>query len=145
MEYSTKIGLVIGALVVIGGAWAIWKFFKSLFKYFVIGLIVIALGVGLTIYRMIPPAKNPAIGKHAYLKENGKYLGVVEGQGDDTRRGEVWAIRPPGGHQKMYSKSRVELKDTYEPAAGPPEESALKPEAKTPAAKAKKGSEGKTK
>ena len=144
MEYNTKVGLVIGALVLLGIAWAIWKFFKSIFKYFIVGVFVIALGVGLTLYRMIPAPRNPAFGKHAYLKENGRYLGVVEGQSNDNRRGEIWAIRPPGGYPKMYSKSRVELKEKYEPGASPVDEPSPTPTANAPATKAKKGSEKKS-
>ena len=119
MDYTVKLGLVIGAFVLLALVWAVWKFFTALFKYVLIGLAVAAVGAGLTLYRMQSPPRNPAIGKHAYLKENGKYLGVVETQGEDNQRGEVWGIRPPGGYAKMYGKSRVELKDKYEPPPSP--------------------------
>ena len=139
MDYATKAGLVAGALVVLGIVWAIWKFFTSLFKYALIGLVVVAIGVGLTYYRMMPPPKNPAYGKHAYLKENGKYLGVVETQGEDNRRGEVWGVRLPGDHLKMYGKSRIELKEKYEPPPAPSPELSPTPAAKTlPVRKGKK-------
>jgi hypothetical protein len=139
MEYTTKIGLVIGALVVLGVMWAIWKFFATLFKYVLIGLVVAAIGAGLSLYRMMPPPKNPAYGKHAYLKENGKYLGIVETQGEDNQRGEVWGVRLPGDHMKMYGKSRVVLKDTYEPPPSPSPEPSATPAASAPVRKGKKG------
>ncbi|MGH9848009.1 MAG: hypothetical protein ACREEM_55705, partial [Blastocatellia bacterium] len=119
MDYTTKAGLLIGAVVVLGILWAVWKFFTAIFKYVLIGSVVVAVGVGLTLYRMMPPPKNPAFGKHAYLKENGKYLGVVETQGEDNHSVEVWGVRLPGDHLKMYSKSRVELKEKYEPPPAP--------------------------
>jgi hypothetical protein len=138
MDYTIKLGLVAGALVLLAILWAVWKFFATLFKYVLIGLVVAAIGVGLTLYRMKSPPRNPAIGKHAYLKENGKYLGVVETQGEDNQRGEVWGIRPPGGYPKMYGKSRVELKDKYDPPPPSPEPNPS-PAASVPAAKGKKG------
>ncbi len=119
MDFGTKAGLAIGAVVVLSILWVVWKFFTALFKYVVIGLAVAAVGAGLTFYRMMPPPKNPAYGKHAYLKENGKYLGVVETQGEDNLSGEVWGVRLPGDHLKMYGKSRVELKEKYEPPPSP--------------------------
>jgi hypothetical protein len=48
------------------------------------------------------------------MKENGEYIGVVEGEGKDNRRGEVWIIRPVGGHPTKYTKARVTLKDKME-------------------------------
>lgn len=119
METTTILYLILGALALIVVTFGIWKFFKSLFKYFVIAVAVIALGVGLTLYRLWQPSRNPAIGKHAYLKENGRYLGVVEAMGEDARRGPIWGIRPPGGHQTAYGRSRVILKDAYEPPPSP--------------------------
>jgi hypothetical protein len=136
MDYSVKIGLVVGLLALLAILWAVWKFFTALFKYVIIGLVVAAIGAGLTWYRMQPPPRNPNFGKHAYLKENGAYLGVVESQGDDNQRGEVWIIRPPGGHPAMYRKSRVDLKDKYEPPPSPAPEPS--PAANAPARKGKK-------
>jgi hypothetical protein len=139
MDFTTKAGLVIGALALLGVMWAVWKFFTSLFKYALIGLVVVALGAGLTALRMMPPPKNPAYGKHAYLKTNGLYLGVVETQGEDTRRGEVWGVRLPGDYLKMYRKSQVELKDKYEPPPSPSPSSSPSPSVAPPARKGKKG------
>jgi hypothetical protein len=119
METMTIIYLSLGILALLVVAWAIWKFFKSLFKYFAIAVVVIALGIGLTIYSLTPPPRNPAIGKHAYLKENGRYLGVVESMGEDARRGPIWGIRQPSGYPTIYGRSRVILKEKYEPPPSP--------------------------
>ncbi len=116
--YSIKLWLGIGIVVVLVFLWLVWKFFFSLLKHFIILLILGSLFVGVYWYRSLPP-KNPSIGKHAYLIENGKYLGVVEGQSEDPRRGDVWITRAPGEHQKMYGKSRVTLKDKRDIASEP--------------------------
>lgn len=121
--YSIKLWLGIGVIVLLVLLWLVWKFFFKLFKHFLIILILGGIFAGVYWYRSQPPPKNPAIGKHAYLTENGKYLGLVEGQGEDNRRGEVWITRIPGDHQKMYGKSRVTLKEkrdiASEPTPGP--------------------------
>jgi hypothetical protein len=55
------------------------------------------------------------------MKDNGEYIGVVEGQAEDNRRGPVWIIRPVGGYPQRYAKARVTLKDKVElkPAQAP--------------------------
>jgi len=113
--YSIKLWLGIGVVVLLVFLWLVWKFFFGMLKHFLIILVLGGLFAGVYWYRSLPPAKNPAIGKHAYLTENGKYLGLVEGQGEDNKRGEVWITRIPGDHPKMYGKSRVTLKDKFEP------------------------------
>lgn len=117
--YSIKLLLAGGVLVVLLFLWLVWKFFFSMLKHFIIILILGGVFAGVYWYRSLPPAKNPAIGKHAYLTENSKYLGVVEGEGEDPRRGAVWITRFPGDHQKMYGKSRVTLKDKRDIASEP--------------------------
>ncbi len=107
------IGGVVLFLVLLTGVAAMWLTSKFFFRFVRHVLIILAIGLvgsGIYVYRMIP-RKDPAIGKHAYLRENGKYLGVVEGKGEDNRRGEVWIVRPPGRYPVMYSKSRVILKE----------------------------------
>ena len=71
------------------------------------------------------------------MKETGAYIGVVEAQGDDNRRGPVWIIRPAGGYPQKYAKTRVTLKDKMEiiPAQSP----APSPETKPAANKLDKG------
>jgi hypothetical protein len=122
------IGLAILLLAIIVLLWIVWKFFFRFFKYFAIALIATVAGISMYYFRM-PQQRNPAIGKHAYLTENGKYLGVVEGQGEDTRRGEIWIVRPPGRYPVMYSKSRVTLKDKREIEKEPKEEPTPSPSA----------------
>lgn len=117
--YSIKLWLGIGAVVLLVFLWLVWKFFFSMLKHVIIILILGGLFAGVYWYRSLPPPKNPAIGKHAYLTETGKYLGLVEGQGEDNRRGEVWIVRIPGDHQKMYGKTRVTLKDKRDIASEP--------------------------
>lgn len=133
--YSIKLWLGIGVIVLLVLLWLVWKFFFKLFKHFLIILILGGIFAGVYWYRSQPPPKNPAIGKHAYLTENGKYLGLVEGQGEDNRRGEVWITRIPGDHQKMYGKSRVTLKDkrdlASEPTPAPTATATATPAAKT--------------
>ena len=108
MDYTTKLILGVSALGALLLVWAVWKFFTSLLKHVLIALALAAVGAGGYWSRM-RSQPNPAIGKHAYLRDNGRYLGVVEGAGDDAQRGEVWAIRPPGGYPKMYGRGRVVL------------------------------------
>ncbi len=117
--YSIKLWLGIGAVVLLVFLWLVWKFFFSMLKHVIIILILGGIFAGVYWYRSLPPPKNPAIGKHAYLTETGKYLGLVEGQGEDNRRGEVWIVRIPGDHQKMYGKTRVTLKDKRDIASEP--------------------------
>jgi hypothetical protein len=107
------IAAAITALVLIVLIWIVWKFFFRFFKYFAIALIATVAGISVY-YFQTRTFRNPAIGKHAYSTESGKYLGVIEGQGEETRRGEVWIVRPPGRDTLTYSKSRVTIKDNRE-------------------------------
>jgi hypothetical protein len=114
--FTTKVGLAIGVLLLIGFLWLIWKFFAKLFKHVIIVLLLSVAGSAFYYYRSLPPerAPTPYIGKHAYMKENGEYIGVVEAEGNDNRRGPVWIIRPVGGYPQKYAKARVTLKDKIE-------------------------------
>jgi hypothetical protein len=53
------------------------------------------------------------------MKGSGEYIGVVVAEGEDSRRGKVWIVRPAGGYPQKYSKLRVELKDKMELKSGP--------------------------
>jgi len=111
-DYYLIGGIIIGS-VLVGGALIMWlasNFFFRFLRHILIIFLLGLVGAGVYVYRMIPRT-NPAIGKHAFLKESGKYLGVVEASGEDNRRGEVWVVRPPGRYPVMYSKTRVVLKD----------------------------------
>jgi hypothetical protein len=113
---TMKVALTISALLLIGFLFLVWKFFAKAFKHVVIMLFI---GAALMTffyfrYRSLPPPASPYKGKHAYIKANGEYIGVVEAEGEDSRRGKVWIIRPVGGYPQKYSKLRVELKDKME-------------------------------
>ncbi len=112
--FTTKATLVIGALLLIGFLWLIWKFFAKLFKHVVLALLIGAAGSAFYCYRSFPPEPPQFVGKHAYMKENGEYIGVVEAEARDDRRGPVWIIRPVGGYLQRYAKARVTLKDKME-------------------------------
>ncbi|HEY8462003.1 MAG TPA: hypothetical protein VIM99_16560 [Blastocatellia bacterium] len=114
---TMKVTLAIGALLLIGFLWLVWKFFFKVFKHVVIMLVISALGSLLFLYLRYgssSPRVNPNVGKHAYMKDGGEYIGVVEGETEDSRRGAVWIIRPLGGYPQRYSKKRVTLKDKME-------------------------------
>jgi hypothetical protein len=112
-KFTLTLVLTAGLVVVLGVLWFTWKYHFELFKYFLVAFIFFGVVVAAFIYRMRPvePRRDPAIGKHAYMRQTGEYLGVVEGSGRDRQRGEVWFVRPPGGYLLMYGKSRVTLRD----------------------------------
>src|SRR5262245_57447512 len=115
--FTMKASLAIGVLLLIGFLWLVWKFFAKLFKHVIIVLVLSVAGSAFYYYRSLPPSPPPSqssIGKHAYMKENGEYIGVVESEGNDNRRGPVWIIRPVGGYPQKYAKARVALKDKME-------------------------------
>jgi hypothetical protein len=143
--FMTKAALAIGAILLIGLLLLVWKFFAKLFKHVVIMMVLTVAGVTFFYYRYrsFSPPKSPNIGKHAYMKEGGAYIGVVEAEGEDSRRGRVWIIRPPGSYPQKYSKARVTLKDKLElkPAPTP----APSPESKPAPDKADKKVDNKKK
>lgn len=115
----TTTAIAVGVVLLLGVLWILWKFAFRLLKYALLALVIVGIGVAAYWYRMQPPPKPAGIGKHAYLTATGKYLGVVEGQGDDRSRGEVWIVRLPGNHPNMYSKARLTLKDKRDLASEP--------------------------
>lgn len=115
MDWLTmKAALAIGAVVLIVFLWIVWKFFAKVFKHVIIMLLIGVAGATFYYLQSLPPPPPPYVGKHAYMKDNGEYIGVVEGQAEDNRRGPVWIIRPVGGYPQRYAKSRVALKDKME-------------------------------
>ena len=148
---AMKVALTIGALLLIGFLLVVWKFFAKVFKHVVIMLLIGVAGAAFFVYIVFirygssSPRPRPDIGKHAYMKVTGEYIGVVEAEAEDSRRGKVWIIRPAGGYPQKYSKSRVELKDRMElksePTSTPTPESkpaSDKPESKPASDKAQK-------
>jgi membrane protein implicated in regulation of membrane protease activity len=112
-KFALTLILTAGLVVILVVLWVTWKYHFEFFKYFLVAFIFFAVVVAAFIYRMRPvePKRDPAIGKHAYMRQTGEYLGVVEGSGRDRQRGEVWFVRPPGGYLLMYGKSRVTLRE----------------------------------
>jgi|SRR5215475_1594481 len=132
---TMKAALVIGVLLTLGFLWLVWKFFAKLFKHVVIMLVLTVLGVGFFYfrYRSFSTLPKPDIGKHAYMKNSGLYLGEVVAEGEDSIRGKVWIIRPLGSNYPVkYAKSRVMLKDKMElkstPTAAPSPENKPTPD-----------------
>lgn len=137
MDWITmKVALVVGVVLLIGFLWLVWKFFAKVFKHVIIMLLIGTAGAAFYYYRSLPPAPPPYIGKHAYMKDNGDYIGKVEGQAEDNRRGPVWIIRPLGGYPQRYAKARVTLKDKME--LKPEQTPAASPESKPASDKADK-------
>lgn len=128
----STITVAVGVLVLSGALGLIWKLAFRLFKYALLALVLVGMAVGAYWYRLQPPPKPAGIGQHAYLTSTGKYLGVVEGQGDDLRRGAVWIVRLPGDHAKMYPKTNVMLKNKRDLAAEPTPEPTATPKPATP-------------
>ena len=129
--YTIKLLIAGGLLLLLLFLWVVWKFFFGMLKHVLILMILGGILVGGIWWRMQPARKNPVIGKHAYMTESGKYLGVIEGEGEDPRRGPVWNIRFPGDHPKMYGKSRVTLKDKRNLASEPTPSPSTSPTPKT--------------
>jgi len=117
--FTIKIGVAIGVVLLIVLLWVVWKFFSKLFKHVIIMLVIGFAGSAFYYYRTLPPSLPSYVGKHAYMKANGEYIGVVEGQGSDKQRGPVWIVRPLGSSPLKYAKSRVLLKDTMELKSAP--------------------------
>lgn len=55
--------------------------------------------------------KSPHLGKFAYVKGTGDYVGVIRGEGTSPRRGAVYFIEQPGGQMMEVSKERIEVSD----------------------------------
>jgi energy-coupling factor transporter transmembrane protein EcfT len=116
-DFTIRIGIAIGLFILLVILWIVWKFFFNFLKHVIFALILGGLLAGFYYFRLQSPPRDPNIGKHAYGTVTGKYLGVVEGQGEDNQRGPVWVVRIPGDYPKMYPKSRIILKDERDPAA----------------------------
>src|SRR5262249_35828739 len=75
---TLKAALAIGVVVLIGLLWLVWKFFSKLFKHVLIMLLIGGAGSAFYFYRSLPPPPPEYVGKYAYMKETGAYIGVVE-------------------------------------------------------------------
>lgn len=110
--FDWKMAVLAAGVVLLVPGWLLWRFFRGLFRIYLVIFLILVAGVGYIYHRSTIPVRRQGIGRHAYLIENGKYLGIVEGEGDDRTRGEVWVIRPPGRYPLIYSKNRVRLEET---------------------------------
>jgi len=63
-------------------------------------------------------AESPDLGKHAYTKGTDFFIGVIRGEGVNTRRISVYYIEQAGGQMIEVAKERVEVRDPNKPAAG---------------------------
>jgi hypothetical protein len=87
------------------------KLLLRLLKHAVIAAVIAAAALLIWYRGVLRPARDPNIGKRAYLATNDQYLGVVVGAATDTDLGEVWVVEPPSGYKTKYRKSRVVLKE----------------------------------
>ena len=55
--------------------------------------------------------KNPNIGKFAYARGTGDYVGIIKGEGTSPRRGAVFYIEQAGGQMLEVAKERIEVSD----------------------------------
>ena len=55
--------------------------------------------------------KSPHVGKFAYAKGTGDYVGIIKGEGVSPRRGTVYFIEQAGGQMMEVPKDRVEVSD----------------------------------
>lgn len=108
MEPLTLLTVMVGALVVVALGWVLIKFFFRLAKHLILAFIV---GVVLMLLWYQPwhwgrPAKDPNIGKLAYIAGTDRFVGVVVGA-----EGNEWIVEKSGGYRTRYAKARLILKD----------------------------------
>lgn len=108
MEPVSIIWIVVGGIVLLGLGWAAIKFFFRLAKHLIIALIlaVILMVVWYQPWNWKNQAKDPNIGKLAYITGTDKFVGVIVGS--DNSEG-VWIVEM-GNHRTKYSKSRLDLR-----------------------------------
>lgn len=54
---------------------------------------------------------SPVVGKFAYVKGTGDYIGIIKGEGNSPRRGPVYYIEQAGGQMMEASKEKVEVRE----------------------------------
>jgi hypothetical protein len=55
--------------------------------------------------------QSAVVGKFAYAKGRGDYLGIIKGEGNSPRRGEVYYIEQPGGQMMEVAKDKIEVRE----------------------------------
>jgi hypothetical protein len=108
-EYSIKLILTVACVVAIALFLLLRKYFFKLLTSILATVMIVILGTGIYIYRMIPKGDSE-IGKHVYLKKSGEYLGKIEGSALDTQLGEIWQVRTLKGELARYRKANVVVK-----------------------------------
>ncbi len=63
-------------------------------------------------------AESPDLDKQAYTKGTDFFIGVIKGEGVNTRRVKVYYIEQAGGQMIEIAKERVEVRESNKPAAG---------------------------
>lgn len=54
---------------------------------------------------------SPAVGKFAYAKGTGNYIGIIKGEGTSAKRGAVYYIEQAGGQMMEAAKDKVEVRE----------------------------------
>jgi hypothetical protein len=54
---------------------------------------------------------SPVVGKFAYAKGTGDYIGIIKGEGTSSRRVPVYYIEQAGGQMMEASKDKVEVRE----------------------------------
>ena len=60
-------------------------------------------------------AESPDVGKQAFTKGTDFFIGVIRGEGINTRRVKVYYIEQAGGQMIEIAKERVEARDPNKP------------------------------
>jgi hypothetical protein len=108
-EYPIKLILTVAFLATIALFLLLRKYFFKLLTSILATAMIVILGTGIYIYRMIPKGYSE-IGKNVYLKKSGEYLGTIEGSALDTQLGEIWQVRTQRGELTKHRKANVVVK-----------------------------------
>ena len=110
--YTRQVVSAIVLLVGLAILWFVWKFFYTVFKHLIVGLLVLSLGAcGYWYFRSSAPPRAREIGKHVYGVTSKRYLGEVQSVYNDQQKGVVFGVRAPGGQIASYGKDNVVLSD----------------------------------
>ena len=86
----------------------------------VLGLVVVSLYTGGSPFEILfgrQKVESPNSGKQAYTKGTDFFIGVIKGEGVNTRRVRVYYIEQAGGQMIEIAKERVEVRESNKPAA----------------------------
>ena len=109
--YTRQVVMAIALLIGLAVLWFIWKFFYTVFKHVLVGLLVLVLGAGgYWYFRSSAPPRPPEVGKHVYGVSSKRYLGVVQSVQRDGSK-VTYGVRGSGGQITGYQQGYVELVD----------------------------------